>query len=148
MECTKYTVVVALVLGNRLWMFKRKTITDKNFNGKWQFPNGKLKENECALTGAMREVNEKTDLVIDSKRFRYIAPIFNDSSSEICCAYCVELNSDEIPQRTYCLMSKWQLFTYKLAFKLDLIPGLPEILIDLKNFYEDELEKLPINVNA
>jgi 8-oxo-dGTP pyrophosphatase MutT (NUDIX family) len=146
MEYTKYTVAVGLVLGNRLWMSKR--VNTANFESKWQFAGGKLEELENPIDGGIREVAEETGLIIDAKRLRYIGPVFGDPTTRICYVYAVELNETEVPKLTEDKMTAWQLFTFNLASKLDLMPGLPDAIRELRKRYENEPEKLPSVANA
>jgi 8-oxo-dGTP diphosphatase len=130
MEYTAYTVALALRCGNKLWMSQR--VNTINFPGKWQFPGGKLSENENPIDGAVRETKEETNLDITEKRLRYAGSIDGDPTTYICYVYYVDLNEAEIPVRTENKMTDWQRLSYDEALKKDLMPGLPEIIEKLR----------------
>lgn len=126
MEYTMFTVAIILVCDGKFWMSQR--VNTRNFAGKWQFPGGKLEENENPIDGALRELREETGLNIDINRLRFIGPITGDPTTRICFTYSVSLNETEIPQHTENTMTDWRLLTANEALILDLMPGLQQII--------------------
>lgn len=130
MEYTLYTVAVALIRDKKLYVSQR--INTTNFAGKWQFAGGKLEENENHFDGGIREVKEETGITLTKERLHYLYPIHNDPSTFACFLHVVHLKSNEIPQRTEDKMSEWQLMEPDEILKLDLMPGIPQAIEDLK----------------
>lgn len=131
MEYTLYSVAIALISGDKLYLSQR--LATKNFPNKWQFAGGKLEEDEKALVGAKRELVEETGLTFDTERFEYVGPITGDPTTKICYVYKVVLTNGEKPTHTEKdTMTEWQLFTPAEALKLDLMPGLKTVIENLK----------------
>lgn len=127
-----YTVALGLLNGNGKLYLSRRIQTD-TFPGKWQFPGGKLDENENPIDGAIRETKEETGLDIGINRLRYIGPITGDPTTKTCYVYYVILNDSEIPKRMENdKHTDWELMDYNNALKLDLMPGLEIIIKKLK----------------
>ena len=145
MEYTEHTVAVGLLLGNRIYLSKR--LNTQNFPNKWQFPGGKLEENEDAIIGGIREVFEETGLKLKPDRLEYVNNIYGDPTTYCCHVYIVELDATEVPQLTeYSKMTEWRLFTYDLASHLDLMPGLDDIINWLAGKYDRLGEILPAKI--
>jgi 8-oxo-dGTP pyrophosphatase MutT (NUDIX family) len=113
-----------------------------NFSGRWQFAGGKLEIGENPVESGIREVTEETGLEIDTKRLEYVDAIFDDPTTDVCFVYLIELNETEIPLRIENEKTgDWILMTCDEALKLDLMPGLKEIIGQLKMRF-DRLEKV------
>lgn len=145
MEYTHYTVAVGLLLGNRVYLSKR--LNTPNFPNKWQFAGGKLEQGEDAMMGCIREVKEETGIDLSTDRLVYVHNIHGDPTIYCCYLYYVVLRRDEVPMLTeYSKMTEWRLFTYDLASKLDLMPGLEEVIGWLQPKYEVLPELLPLKI--
>lgn len=114
-----------------MWMSQR--VRTETFHNKWQWPSGKLEENENPIDGGLRELKEETGLVIDVNRMKYLGQIQGDPTTYCCFVYYIDLNETEIPVRTENLMTDWRLVSYDEALKLDLMPGLTEMIERLRN---------------
>ena len=126
MEYTKDTVAVALRVKDNLWMSQR--INTTNFHGLWQFPGGKVEDKENPLDAGKREVQEETGLNLDINRFRYLGSILGDPSTKYCYVYFVDLGETEYPMRTENKNTDWVSMSYYDALKLNLMPGLTEMI--------------------
>ena len=100
------------------------------FPNYWQFAGGKIQDGENPVTGACRELKEETGLTIDESRLEYVGSIIGDPSTRICYVYRVDLNKDEVPQRTEPeAMGEWTLMTAEEIVKLTpLLPGIKNIV--------------------
>ena len=127
---TPYTVAVGLLKDGGVFLSKR--VKTKTFPDLWQFPGGKLEGDELPIYGAIREVKEETGLDIDYSRLDYKVGIVGDKTTRVCYTYVVQLEQNEVPKKMEDLATEWQWFTFDEAIKLPLLPGLKELLTQLK----------------
>jgi len=62
-------VVAALIEKENKILIAKRSTGDPNVFGKWEFPGGKVKENEDEKQSIEREILEKIELVIKAKEF-------------------------------------------------------------------------------
>ena len=63
-------VVAALIMkDNNTCLLAKRSTGDPNVLGKWEFPGGKVKENESEMHAIEREINEEFELKIKAKSF-------------------------------------------------------------------------------
>ena len=62
-------VVAALIENNNQFLIAKRSTGDPNVIGKWEFPGGKVKENEDERAAIEREINEEFELKIKAKEF-------------------------------------------------------------------------------
>ncbi len=62
-------VVAALIKKDNKVLIARRSTGDINVLGKWEFPGGKVKEDEDEKDAIEREINEEFELVIKAKDF-------------------------------------------------------------------------------
>ena len=62
-------VVAALIENNNQFLIAKRSTGDPNVIGKWEFPGGKVKENEDERDAIEREINEEFELKIKAKEF-------------------------------------------------------------------------------
>ena len=63
-------VVAALIMkDNNTCLLAKRSTGDPNVLGKWEFPGGKVKENESEMHAIEREINEEFELKIKAKIF-------------------------------------------------------------------------------
>lgn len=62
-------VVAALIENNNQFLIAKRSTGDPNVIGKWEFPGGKVKENEDERDAIEREINEEFELKIKAKDF-------------------------------------------------------------------------------
>lgn len=63
------TVVAALIKKDGKVLIAKRSTGDENVFGKWEFPGGKVENNETEESAIVREIKEEFELDIDSKRF-------------------------------------------------------------------------------
>ena len=63
------TVVAAFIKKDDKILIAKRSTGDPNVLGKWEFPGGKVKENENELTALEREIKEEFELEIKAIRF-------------------------------------------------------------------------------
>lgn len=63
------TVVAALIEKDNKVLLAKRSTGDPNVFGKWEFPGGKVENNEDELYAIEREINEEFELVIKAKEF-------------------------------------------------------------------------------
>ena len=63
------TVVAALIKKDNNILLAKRSTGDPNVLGKWEFPGGKVKENESEENAIEREIKEEFELEIKAKRF-------------------------------------------------------------------------------
>ena len=63
------TVVAALIKKDDKYLIARRSTGDPNVLGKWEFPGGKVKENEDEKKAIEREINEEFELNIKAIKF-------------------------------------------------------------------------------
>lgn len=125
-----YTVAVGLLKNGGVYLSKR--VGTKTFPNMWQFAGGKLEENELPIYGAIRETKEETGLDIDHTKLEYKVGIVGDATTKVCYTYVVQLETDQVPKKTEDLATEWEWFTFDEALKLPLLPGLKELINQLK----------------
>ncbi len=62
-------VVAALIKKNDKVLIAKRSTGDPNVMGKWEFPGGKVKQDEDEKHAIEREINEEFELVIKAKEF-------------------------------------------------------------------------------
>ena len=62
-------VVAALIENNNQFLIAKRSTGDPNVIGKWEFPGGKVKENEDEFNAIEREIKEEFELEIVAKEF-------------------------------------------------------------------------------
>ena len=62
-------VVAALIENNGKFLIAKRSTGDKNVLGKWEFPGGKVKENESELKAIEREIKEEFEIDVKAKEF-------------------------------------------------------------------------------
>ena len=62
-------VVAALIEKDGKYLLARRSTGDPNVMGKWEFPGGKVKENELEERAIEREIKEEFELDIKTLRF-------------------------------------------------------------------------------
>lgn len=63
------TVVAALIEKDNKVLLAKRSTGDPNVFGKWEFPGGKVENDEDELHAIEREINEEFELVIKAKKF-------------------------------------------------------------------------------
>ena len=63
------TVVAALIEKDNKYLISTRSTGDPNVLGKWEFPGGKLKDNESEMDAIEREIKEEFELDIKAKKF-------------------------------------------------------------------------------
>ena len=63
------TVVAALIKKDNKYLIAKRSTGDPNVLGKWEFPGGKLKDNESVIDAIEREIKEEFELDIKAKKF-------------------------------------------------------------------------------
>lgn len=61
-------VVAALIEKDNKVLIAKRSTGDLNVMGKWEFPGGKVKENEDEKMAIEREINEEFELLIKAKK--------------------------------------------------------------------------------
>ena len=62
-------VVAALIENDDKVLLSKRSTGDTNVLGKWEFPGGKVKEDENELEAIEREINEEFELTIKAREF-------------------------------------------------------------------------------
>ena len=62
-------VVAALIKKDGKYLIARRSTGDKNVLGKWEFPGGKVKENESEEHAIEREIKEEFEMDIKANKF-------------------------------------------------------------------------------
>ena len=63
------TVVAALIKKDNKVLIAKRSTGDPNVLGKWEFPGGKVENNENEFETIEREIKEEFELVIEAKDF-------------------------------------------------------------------------------
>ena len=63
------TVVAALIKKNDKILLAKRSTGDPNVFGKWEFPGGKVEQDENELDAIEREIKEEFELVIKAQHF-------------------------------------------------------------------------------
>ena len=63
------TVVATLIKKDNKYLIAKRSTGDPNVLGKWEFPGGKLKDNESEMDAIEREIKEEFELDIKAKKF-------------------------------------------------------------------------------
>lgn len=66
----RVVVVAALIEKDNKYLIAKRATGDKNMIGKWEFPGGKIEENEDEFHAIEREIKEEFEL--DIKAVKYI----------------------------------------------------------------------------
>lgn len=62
-------VVAALIENNNKILLARRSTGDINVFGKWEFPGGKVEQNENEFDAIEREIKEEFELTIKARKF-------------------------------------------------------------------------------
>ena len=62
-------VVAALIMKDGKILIAKRSTGNKDVIGKWEFPGGKVEENETEEQAIEREIKEEFDIVIKAKNF-------------------------------------------------------------------------------
>lgn len=63
------TVVAALIVRDNKVLIAKRSTRDPNVFGKWEFPGGKVKENESEKHAIEREIKEEFEMDIKANKF-------------------------------------------------------------------------------
>ncbi len=63
------TVVAALIEKDNKFLLAKRSTGDTNVLGKWEFPGGKVKENENEFSAIEREIYEEFELNVKAEEF-------------------------------------------------------------------------------
>ncbi len=63
------TVVAALIVRDNKVLIAKRSAGDPNVFGKWEFPGGKVKENESEKHAIEREIKEEFEMDIKANKF-------------------------------------------------------------------------------
>ena len=63
------TVVAALIEKDNKYLIAKRSTGDPNVLGKWEFPGGKVKQDEDEKHAIEREINEEFELKIKAKKY-------------------------------------------------------------------------------
>ena len=75
-------VVAALIMKDGKILIAKRSTGNKNVIGKWEFPGGKVEENETEKQAIEREIKEEFDILIRAEKF-ITNVISKDKKSEI-----------------------------------------------------------------
>ena len=62
-------VVAALIEKNGKYLIARRNHGDVEANGKWEFPGGKVEENETEMDAIEREMREEFEVCVDALKY-------------------------------------------------------------------------------
>ena len=62
-------VVAALIIKDGKVLIAKRATGDKHVLGKWEFPGGKVKDNETLEEAIEREINEEFEIKVKARRF-------------------------------------------------------------------------------
>lgn len=111
-------VVAALIMKDGKILIAKRSTGNKNVIGKWEFPGGKVEENETEKHAIEREIKEEFDILVRAEKF-ITNVISKDKKSEIdlklyLCKYIdgkIKLNDHS----DYKWVDKDEIFDYDLA---------------------------------
>jgi len=63
------TVVAALIEKDGKYLIAKRSTGEQNVLGKWEFPGGKVKENESEFNAIEREIKEEFEINVKAQRF-------------------------------------------------------------------------------
>ena len=75
-------VVAALIKKDNKILIAKRSTGNKNVIGKWEFPGGKVEENETEKQAIEREIKEEFDILVRAEKF-ITNVISKDKKSEI-----------------------------------------------------------------
>ena len=75
-------VVAALIMKDRKILIAKRSTGNKDVIGKWEFPGGKVEENETEKQAIEREIKEEFDILVRAEKF-ITNVISKDKKSEI-----------------------------------------------------------------
>ena len=76
------TVVAALIMKDGKILIAKRSTGNKDVIGKWEFPGGKVEENETEKQAIEREIKEEFDILVRAEKF-ITNVISKDKKSEI-----------------------------------------------------------------
>ena len=111
-------VVAALIIKDGKMLIAKRSTGNKDVIGKWEFPGGKVEENETEKHAIEREIKEEFDILVRAEKF-ITNVISKDKKSEIdlklyLCKYIdgkIKLNDHS----DYKWVDKDEIFDYDLA---------------------------------
>ena len=111
-------VVAALIMKDGKILIAKRSTGNKDVIGKWEFPGGKVEENETEKQAIEREIKEEFDILVRAEKF-ITNVISKDKKSEIdlklyLCKYIdgkIKLNDHS----DYKWVDKDEIFDYDLA---------------------------------
>lgn len=111
-------VVAALIMKDGKMLIAKRSTGNKDVIGKWEFPGGKVEENETEKQAIEREIKEEFDILVRAEKF-ITNVISKDKKSEIdlklyLCKYIdgkIKLNDHS----DYKWVDKDEIFDYDLA---------------------------------
>ena len=112
------TVVAAYIEKDDKVLIARRSTGDPNVLGKWEFPGGKVKENEDEFNAIEREIKEEFELKIVAKDFITNSAFVYPSKTVDLRLYRCEYISGEFhlhDHSEYKFVSKKELLNYDLA---------------------------------
>ena len=62
-------VVAALIMKDGKILIAKRSTGNKNVIGKWEFPGGKVEENETEKQAIEREIKEEFDILVKAEKF-------------------------------------------------------------------------------
>ena len=121
------TAAILLVKNGKIYLSKRSELS--SYAGYWQFPGGKVEENESFETGALRELEEETGIWVEAARLEFISSDTTHPTSQINYIYRLDLRPGEIPEdKEPEKHDGWKLIDPEIALKLKLMPGIRGIV--------------------
>ena len=132
--CHLIDVHILIIEDGKLLLLKRKDSLNKEYDGLWHLPSGKLEYGEDASTGAARELAEETDIRLDAENLTLSNVVHTNQSGNIarlgmffvCDTARKLLPKNAEPDKCYEI--KW--------FKLDELPNdiVPYTLLGIENY--------------
>lgn len=126
--------VLAVNKDRKLLLLKRRDVVNKEFDGLWHLPSGKLEHSEDASTGASRELEEETGIQLSAKDLTLSNVVHTNQSGNIArlgMFFVCEIANDLRPINTEpdkCYGVEW--------FDLDKLPTdiVPYTLLGVQNY--------------
>ena len=81
--CHLVDVHVLVIKDRKLLLLKRRDLVNKEFDGLWHLPSGKLEYGEDASTGASRELEEETGIQLNAKDLTLSSVVHTNQSGNI-----------------------------------------------------------------
>jgi len=129
---TIYGVAIGMVKHGQVYLSRRKESV--LYPKKWQFVNGRMRDDAHAVDEAARIFKDQTDISVkDKTRFIFVKGISSHEYREFYFTYLINLTEDEIPKNT-CdrFHDDWRPFNLDKAEMLDVVDGLRPVLKQMK----------------